>query len=684
MKTTMTCFTIGLAVTFALVALPGPAPAQEPAAPAADETVQPVETIGAPVETVAEPAPEVMAPVEAALLDAAPTEPPAEDPAGMETGGEPETAEEPGEEPEIEFIPSTGLDIEPVLTQSGEDLISITLDNVPLEDVIRMFTRISGANIIATKTDLEGASVTVNLTDVAWQPALSAILDMHNLALVEKRPGSKVYSIIPKQPDAPEPTVVETIFLKYTTTGDVSPVIKSMASGGIVTEFSSRNVLVVRATASNMGEIEQLIEKIDIPSKQVVVETKFMELNDEAAEQIGIRWDSLEEFGASLQVGPFERTEVVSRDKERKNTLDRWDLRSRVDTRTDRYDLYGQAYQEVEDTFENPTAITPTREVIDIVDQGEDITKSVIDTFNKAIEEKQAAILELDSFQVLLSALKKTEGISVVSNPKMIVANGAQDAFFSVGEREPIIKTEITRGTAESPGDKEVASLDTSIDTEYIKEGYLETGIILKVVPIVKTDDLIEAQITPTIRRKIADKTVAGNTWPVIAVKEIRTKFTLRSGQTVAVGGLIDTADDVRISKIPLLGDIPLIGKYLFSHKKDVKSQVETIIFVTLSLAQPNELRTGDGLPENAKLVHKQMIRDKTDRAEFEADLEALREAAGLEEEAEAEAVATPDAGMEPEAGAEPDTEPAAADEVEPGTTPQPAEDTQPAETPEG
>ena len=227
----------------------------------------------------------------------------------------------------------------------------------------------------------------------------------------------------------------------------------------------------------------------------------------------------------------------------------------------------------------------------------------------------------------------------------MIVVNGATNAFFRVGEREPIIKTERTAGTQDSPADKFTASLDTTISTDYIKNGYLHTGIELKVIPTVKAEGLIEAQIEPSLRRKLLgkDKIVGDNSWPSISVKEIKTQFTLQSGQTVAIGGLTDTTDSKQTSKIPLLGDIPLIGKYLFSHTKDVKSQVETIIFVTLTMADPTGLSPEQGIPERAELVHKRLIQQEVRKEAFDAGIVQIKRAAKAKRDREKKLPPAPD-----------------------------------------
>jgi type IV pilus assembly protein PilQ len=539
----------------------------------------------------------------------------------------------------VGIVERTAPAIEGIATNRG-DLINITVDDESLENVVNMFTRMQGINIIATSTTLTGR-VTVNLNDVEWQPALSSILAMHNLSLVERMPGSRVYSIIPKSADEPEPMIVETMFLRYTTVPDVAPVVTSMLlPQGSISQFNSRNAIIIRTTASNMSEIKNLIKDIDILSRQVCIETKFLELSDEASKQLGIKWDSLEEFGIGLSAGPFANSKVIERTKSRDDAASRWDRRSNVDTVHKYYDQYNEQYESTEPKFlELPDGsftvyqeLEPTREITDTIDTGQDFIVDSADNFLKTIVESQAAILEFDTLNVVLSALKKTDGVSVVSNPKIIVTSGATNAMFSVGSREPIIKTERTSGTQDSPGDKLTTELDTSINTDYIKQGYLETGVLLHVVPVVKTEDLIEAMITPSIRRVREFKTVGDNSWPVIDVKEIQTTFTLKSGQTVAIGGLTDTADSKQVSKIPLLGDIPLLGKFLFSHTKDVKRQVETIIFVTLSLAEPQLIPDDIGIPEDARLVHKRRIRSRQERIEFQKELETMKKAADMVE----------------------------------------------------
>ncbi len=530
----------------------------------------------------------------------------------------------------------------------GENLITISLDNVEMIDVVRMFSRISHANIIATPSNLN-ARVTANLDGVEWKPALSSILAMHNLALIEKPAGSGVYSIMPKQPNAPEPLVVETIFLEYTTVGQVSPVIQKMIPApGSISTFASRNALVIQTTENNLAEIEQVLKAIDIESKQVCVEAQFMELNDSAIHQLGIKWSSLGEFGVSAEAGPFTYGSTSERVQSRSDGLAQNRNQSSISGQNGLYDQYGGQYQvqtvayveRPDGTFAQTTSTDPTRTINNALTIGSDATSDISDTFTRTISESGAAILNIDAMDIVISALNETEGVSTISNPKIIIANGATNAFFRVGSRNPIIKKTIKQGTTDSPGDEITANLDTSISTDYIKDGYLQTGIELKVIPTVKTDGLIEAQIEPSLRRQTGTKEVEGNSWPIISVKEIKTRFTLKSGQTVAIGGLTDTTDSKETTKVPLLGDIPLIGKYLFSHTKEVKSQIETIIFVTLTLANPHNLDNEQGIPERGELIHKRLIQLESRKRTHDKEIELLRQAAKAEREHEDEEAA--------------------------------------------
>lgn len=509
------------------------------------------------------------------------------------------------------------------------NLISITLDDVEMVDVVRMFTRISGANIIAAPSNLVGR-VTVNLTEVEWQPALESILDMHGLALVEKTPGSRVYSITRRQAGAPEPMRVETFFLSYATVDTVEPVVKTvLVPSGTISKFASQNALVVKSTANNLGEIRQLVLDLDQLREQVFLEAKFMELNDEARRDIGVDWGILQAYGISANNLAWSKSETKTWSDSRIDGISRNDNRSNVDRIDERYDLDNEQYEESTTTFlESPpdsgnylseTRITPTRTITDTIGTGQSIGSSISSEFGKSIEEVRTALLGADDFRIILSALKQLNGVTVISNPKIIVANN-ETATIHIGEKEPNIRGTVTAG---QQGQANTTTYSLDVD-----EPYFNFGISVDVTPTVNTASNITVDITPKLTRFLRDKLAPdGTTYPVTTTKEIKTVFAMESGKTAAIGGLTETQQRDVEKKVPLLGDIPLIGKYLFSHESSQMVQQETIIFVTVELAMPDSIQRETGLPEDTELVRKRLIRSKVERAAFEADLQELREA---------------------------------------------------------
>ena len=515
---------------------------------------------------------------------------------------------------------------------TGSELISITLDDVEILDVVRMFTRISGANIIATPSNLQGR-VTVNLNDVAWKPALESILDMHSLALDEKLPGSGVYRIIPRPAGTPEPMKVQTIFLKYASVANVSPVVTSMlAAGGTVSEFPSKNALVVRSTQANLGEIENLVTEIDIPRDQVFIEAKFMELNDKAIKDLGINWQALSGYGIGASSMQIDLSKTRTWEDQRADAVGQRDNRGAVDAINQRYDIYNDQYQEETLEFlESPpdsgnfisqSSITPTRTLTDTIDAGADIASDVTSTFTKTITDARTAVLSAADFQLVLSALKQMSGISVVSNPKIIVAN-EESATIHIGQTERPFISSVT------PGQQGIAPVVT-----YNPGDPVDLGVKLTVTPTVNTSSNITIKIEPELTRFLSDAIAPnGQTYPIIARKTISTVFSLDSGKTVAIGGLTETSDRDVTTKIPLLGDIPLLGKYLFSHTHKEKSQEETIIFVSVGLAMPESLLRETGLPENTELTRRHIIAAEAKRRAFMAEMDEISEAAKAERE---------------------------------------------------
>ena len=129
----------------------------------------------------------------------------------------------------------------------------------------------------------------------------------------------------------------------------------------------------------------------------------------------------------------------------------------------------------------------------------------------------------------------------------------------------------------------------------------------LTVEPTINTEENITVRIVPELSRLLGEKIVgeANTSFPITQIRKITTEFNLESGKTVAIGGLTETSENESIKKIPVLGDIPVIGKYLFTHTHTEETQDEVMIFVTVDMGNPPDLGDDTGIPRSSRLIHR-------------------------------------------------------------------------------
>ncbi|MFH0908875.1 MAG: secretin N-terminal domain-containing protein [bacterium] len=648
-----------------------PVVAPESASPVASETSEPATEAPLADTAVVEEVPastDVSAAAESAeasVTDDESAEAMPEDAGVEEEAAEASTAEVIELTPEEQNVAGAEITANP----EDEDKISVTLDNVPLQDVIRMFTRISGANIVSG-TNLVG-NVTVNLQDVEWEPALKVILDVVDMALVEKSEG--IFAVISKGDLASEPVVSETLFLNYNTVSNILPVIQKLLSStnASVAGFPAANAIVIQETRPRLNLIKEAVSMIDRPRAQVLIEAKFVELNDQAIKDLGINWQSLQGYTVRMGAPTYSygktRTDregyddsTVFRDVTQDafvNGASSSKGKSKSNTSADGTSATAGSDSSSSSSFESATPpgsasmtdssgsgssssasqsqstsansasgsdafdgninvngknftsfdfAAGTIETIPTADR----TRTVTDFLENETVSTIGAILSGDEFALTLSALKQNSGVEIVSNPKIVVASGEQ-ATIHVGVKLPNYET---RGEA-GAGTTIVTRRELSATLPFI-----DTGVILNVEPTVNTESNITVKITPELSRTLPSTSGFPGDIPPIQTRRIVSQFNLESGRTVAIGGLTQTDDRERVSKIPFLGDIPIIGKYLFSHTHTERGQDEVIIFVTVAIANPAHLIQSSGIPEDGKLIYRHLARRVEENARAAED----------------------------------------------------------------
>lgn len=504
--------------------------------------------------------------------------------------------------------------------EDATSFVDITCDNATLADILRQFRKVTDANIISDDSTNLQRRVSVNLHRVPWLSGLQSILNSRGYRLEER---GNIYFV--KEDKVAEPIVTRSFELKHASAKELTELFnksygKKDAKGTVVlpiaTCFEGANVVVVTATEKVIADCESIIKAVDKAVAQIYIEARFLELSSEAMHKLGVQWNQLESWGASVHnlKGGFEFT----------------------DGKVARYA-----------NGETATMYTPKR--FDAA--GNDIAdgKSALDYVTKnylapgTIGEAPGAGLNAsslgweratgfsgqfsaDDFSLALSAFESMGEGKVFSNPKVIVSNG-KEAMVDMTTKFPNVKLTSQRNTqsdnayldmsaelTEIPGEKGHKEMQYKDKALFSGSCFFEWGITLSVKPRISPDGLISVEIVPTISQLNRDPNsggtetgyyeVASDTsfglFPIIEMKRILSEFTMKDGSTAVIGGLSKTVEEDVDTGIPYLRQIPWIGQKLFGWKSRQKVQKEIIVCVTLGIANPAELPKDIGLPKNA------------------------------------------------------------------------------------
>jgi general secretion pathway protein D len=180
------------------------------------------------------------------------------------------------------------------------------------------------------------------------------------------------------------------------------------------------------------------------------------------------------------------------------------------------------------------------------------------------------------NFAATLHLLQQQGKLDVLSRP-YILASDNQQATITVGQEVPFI----------------VASQFTELGGVNNTIRYDDIGIILDVTPHINPDGLVILDVAPEISQLTGTSVPIGNSVssPVIAKRSAESRVGVKNGQTIVIGGLMEDRKTITISKVPILGDLPLVGP-AFSRTETTKSKTELLIFLTPHVAaQPEALK---------------------------------------------------------------------------------------------
>lgn len=184
--------------------------------------------------------------------------------------------------------------------------------------------------------------------------------------------------------------------------------------------------------------------------------------------------------------------------------------------------------------------------------------------------------LNYDDVSVSMNALAEEGRVEILSRPSILTRNN-REALISVGSLVPFMQT---------------GNVNSVTGVQIPQYEYEPIGISLRVTPYITPHGLVELSLFPEISETTGDKIEVseGLQLPVFATRSAQTVVVTPNGKTVIIGGLMQDNKVETIRKVPLLGDIPILGS-LFKHKEMKDTKTELLIFLTPFIVQnPNDL----------------------------------------------------------------------------------------------
>ena len=435
---------------------------------------------------------------------------------------------------------------------TGERL-TLNFQDIETRAVLQLLADTSSLNIVVS--DSVQGNVTLRLQNVPWDQALDILLTTKGLDM--RRNGS-VIIVAPAQEIAAreraeleafqdlqtlEPLRSEFIQVNYAKASTLATLIGGAGSNPLISSRGSvaiderTNTLLVQDTSARVANIRLLVATLDIPVPQVLIESRIVIVNDDYSRELGVR------FGATVV---------------QDNSGD--GLLSFTGTSAGSETIVQSGINNINNTGTPFPVTTPP------IGQRYNVNLPL------AAPAGQFALAILDSdflVDLELSALQAEGEGEIISTPRLITAN-QKEGRIEQGVEIPYQESSSSGATTTS---------------------FKEAVLSLTVTPQVTPDDRIIMDLIVTkdsVGELVASAT--GGFVPSIDTRSIITQVLVDDGQTVVLGGIFETEERQTVSKVPVLGDIPVLG-YLFRASVTENNQAELLIFVT-----PKILREGTSL----------------------------------------------------------------------------------------
>jgi type IV pilus secretin PilQ/predicted competence protein len=425
--------------------------------------------------------------------------------------------------------------------------------------VLRLLARQAKINMVVSE-QVTG-TVTMRLEDVTALQAIAIIVKAKNLFMDKI---DNVYYIKTGAERTAEPTESDSYQFSYSRAKDVVPLIASQLASKDPPQVDERtNTIFYRETRGNIDNIRKLLVQIDKPTKQVMIEARLVEVTANPRQSYGINWGGV--VGSSTNPKTFR---------------------------------YGGTTPEKDGT-QSITFANGVPQLNDFV-QGQGERPSVtgksgnlnpITAFEHGFLNSfggQFAIISAPQLSLTLRLLNEDADAEFLANPRVVTADN-QQAKIEISRNQPVPQLNFNEQTA------------TAVFGGFQDKKF---GNTLLVRPSVNKDDFITLSVKPEISNKVGDAefsfAAAIVRSPIIDTRSLESNVLIKSGNTLAIGGLLQDEQTKARSKVPVLGDIPLLG-YFFQEKLNARTKRNLLVFVTPTII---DQRYGTGLEDQVSGLH--------------------------------------------------------------------------------
>jgi len=443
------------------------------------------------------------------------------------------------------------IDVKPIVALSAAEKqknkfafkgerLSLNFQNIEVRAVLQLIADFTDKNLITSDT-VKG-NVTLRLKNVPWDHALDIILRSKGLAKIE---DGNVISIAPAEEvaarakldetiDAQAPLISESIQVNYAKASDLTALLKTkdnslLSERGSVGVDQRTNKLLIRDTAKNIDAITALVLELDIPVKQVLIESRVVLATNDFSKELGVR------FGVS-------------------------NIR---DTR-------------------NPAAGTNSKGEVSVVGGGHPETRSLTTNVlnRETLDYQYPGLYNVNLPANNLAATAGKIGLAFANLPMGTLLDLELSAAQAEGKSETVSSPRIITS------DQEKAVIETGTEIPYQEASssgattvaFKKAVLKLEVTPQITPDDRVIMDLKVNKDNPDFANVVLGV--PPINTQSVETKVLVDNGETVVLGGVYEQTKSNQVNRVPFFADLPIIGA-LFRNKFEQNDKSELLIFVT-------------------------------------------------------------------------------------------------------